>query len=267
MKRKAVFAGRFYPGASDVLKKELESYIPGSSNKIKAKGIVSPHAGYMYSGRIAGEIYSKIELPQKFIILSPNHTGMGAKISLFNEGNWETPLGQIKVDSSLAEKIGKNFENVKNDFDAHLMEHSLEVQLPFIQYFRDDFQIVPLTLSHLSLEECKKLGIAIAKAISESGEDVLIIASSDMTHYENAKQAEKKDKLAIAQIENLNPEGLFQTVRENGITMCGVIPATVMLFAAKELGGTKGVLVKYSNSGEASGDYDEVVGYAGMYVI
>jgi len=266
MKRKGVFAGRFYPGSAGALKEELISYTIKDALRVKASGIIVPHAGYIYSGRVAGEVYSKVELPDKFIILSPNHTGMGAAVSLYPKGSWETPLGSVEVDEKLSQKISDNYSKIKEDAEAHAGEHSLEVQLPFIQFFKKNFSFVPITLQHLTVEECKNLGIALAKAIKDSKEDVLVVASSDMTHYESAKAAEKKDRLAISQIEALNPEGLHRTVRENGITMCGVIPATVMLFAARELGAKKGTLVKYSNSGETSGDYDEVVGYAGLYV-
>lgn len=266
MKRKAVFAGRFYPGTADSLKEELDSYVNDKAKRVKALGIVSPHAGYIYSGKTAGEVYSKVHLPDKYIILAPNHTGIGANISLYAKGSWQTPLGSVEVDSDLAEKILNKYNKIREDESAHMMEHSLEVQLPFIQYFKKDFKIVPLTLMHLSLEECKGLGLSLAETIKESKEDILIIASSDMTHYESAKYAEKKDSLAISQIEEVNPEGLYNVVRNNGISMCGVIPTTVMLYAAKELGAKKGTLVKYSNSGETSGNYDEVVGYAGLYV-
>jgi len=236
------------------------------AKRIKVMGIVSPHAGYVYSGKVAGETFSRVVLPDKYIILAPNHTGIGPHISLYSSGTWETPLGSIEVDSELAQKIRDKLENIKEDVSAHMMEHSLEVQLPFLQYFKKDFKIIPFSLGRLTVKECSSLGRAIAEAIRESDEDILIVASSDMTHYESAKQAEKKDKLAISNIEKLDPEGLFETVRSNGISMCGVIPTTVMLFAAKELGAKKGTLVKYSNSGETSGDYDEVVGYAGLYV-
>jgi len=266
MKRKPFFAGRFYPASKAMLKEELRSYVPENKDKVKVIGAVSPHAGYIYSGKVAGELYSKVELPKKIIILSPNHTGMGTNISLWPDGSWETPLGEIEIDIDLSSKIKNKFEKIKHDTDAHLTEHSLEVQIPFIQHLRQDCKIVPITLSRLSLEDCKELGLAIAKTIKESGDDILMIASTDMTHFEDSSQAEKKDMLAIKEIEDINPDGLYNTVRGNQISMCGFIPTTCMLYAAKEMGAEKGILVKYSNSGETSGDYDEVVGYAGMYV-
>jgi MEMO1 family protein len=266
MKRKAVFAGRFYPGSQRALKEEIASCVKEGVKRAKAIGIISPHAGYIYSGKVAGEVYSSVELPDKFIILAPNHTGMGEYISVFPEGEWETPLGSIKVDDEISSAIIKGCEKAKQDEAAHMMEHSLEVQLPFIQYFKKSFTISPVTLGHISLEDCKRLGLAIANVIRNSKENILIVASSDMTHYESAREAEKKDRLAIEKVEQMDPEGLHETVRRHNISMCGVIPATVMLFAAKELGGKKGTLVKYSNSGETSGDFQEVVGYAGLYV-
>ena len=267
MKRKPFFAGRFYPGSKAMLLEELKSYVPSEKRKVKALGIISPHAGYVYSGKVAGETFSKVALPDRIIVLAPNHTGMGKKISLWPNGEWETPLGISKIDDELSKMIQDNFDKVAQDTQAHLMEHSLEVQIPFLQYLKDDFKFVPITLGHLSLEDCSRLGKGIAKAVKQSGKDVLIVASSDMTHYENAKTAEGKDKLAIAKVLELNPEGLFNTVRGERISMCGVIPSTVMLFAVKELGAKSAVLVRYTNSGETSGDYDQVVGYAGMYII
>jgi len=266
MLRKPVFAGRFYPEDKASLKKELSSYVHENAERIKAVGIVAPHAGYIYSGAVAGETYSKVVLPHKYIILSPNHTGAGSNISLYAEGGWETPLGEASVDKNLAKKISEKFKGITSDVSAHMMEHSLEVQLPFIQYFVNDFKMVPITLSRISVHDCEKLGKAIAETIKETKDEILIISSSDMTHYESAKRAATKDNLAIEKILELDPEGLFETVRGNGISMCGVMPTTVMLFAARELGAKKGNLVKYSNSGDVSGDFDEVVGYAGLYI-
>ncbi len=266
MDRKPFFAGRFYAGSAEMLKSDLASFVPKTALKVNAMAIISPHAGYMYSGKVAGEIFSKINLPDKFIILSPNHTGMGEKISLWPSGSWKTPLGKVKIDEDISKLITSKFKKAKEDTKAHLMEHSLEVQIPFIQYFKDEFSMVPITLAHLSLEDCRDLGKTLATVIKESDSNILMVSSTDMTHYEDAKTAEKKDMLALKQIEEINPEGLYNTVRKESITMCGVVPTTCMLFAAKQMGAKKGTLVKYTNSGETSGDYDQVVGYAGMYV-
>lgn len=266
MDRKPFVAGRFYPASKKMLLEELGSYSLADKNKQKAIGIVSPHAGYVYSGAVAGEVFSSVQLPSRFVVLSPNHTGMGLRISMWPSGSWQTPLGEAVVDEDLCSKIASKSDAVKQDTEAHLMEHSLEVQIPFIQYHADAPKIVPITLSNISLDECARLGNTLGSVIESEKDEILIIASSDMTHFEDAKSAKSKDDLAIERIVNMDPEGLYNVVRDNDISMCGMIPTACMLFAARHLGGKKGTLVKYSNSGETSGDYDQVVGYAGLYV-
>ena len=176
------------------------------------------------------------------------------------------PNGTAVVDSELARAIAGKSRYASEDYDAHAGEHSLEVQIPFIQYFSRDFKIVPVTMMSTALEVCREVGVAISHAIRETEKAVLIIASSDMTHYESSKSAKEKDQKAIEKILALDPAGLHHTVKEYGITMCGFAPAVTMLYAAIELGATKATLVKYMNSGDVSGDYDQVVGYAGMII-
>jgi len=266
MVRKPAQAGRFYMKDPEALREQVGKYIRRDVEKEDVLGIVAPHAGYFYSGKVAGAVYSSINLPDTIIIIGPNHTGIGAEIAIMAEGAWEMPNGRVEIDSSLAkELLSKAGDLAREDEEAHLHEHSLEVQLPFIQYFKTDFAIIPICMRDYRVSTCKKLGRAIAKVV-ESKAPCLIVASSDMTHYESQKDAERKDKLAIDKILKLDPEGLLKTVIEKDISMCGPGPTATMIFACKELGAKTSELVLYNTSAEASGDYSAVVGYAGVIV-
>ncbi len=277
MLRHPAVAGTFYQGTAEALRKQVEGFIIPGAKKVKALGILAPHAGLLYSGAVAGAVYSSVELPDTFILIGPNHTGLGAPVSLMSNGLWETPLGKVEIDQLLAAAILEKSTHINADTLAHLREHSLEVQLPFIQYFKQTFKIVPLQMLDTRLETCLEVGHAIGAAIQERGargaehgsapHKVLIVASSDMTHYERAVTAKEKDSKAIHQILNLDPRGLYRTVKDYGITMCGYGPAVVMLAACNALGASHAELVKYANSGEVSGDYDQVVGYAGIVIM
>ncbi|MGE5172869.1 MAG: AmmeMemoRadiSam system protein B [Betaproteobacteria bacterium] len=283
MIRQPAVAGHFYNSSPEALKKQVEGFIIPAAQRRKAIGIVAPHAGLIYSGPVAGAVYSSIELPDTYILIGPNHTGLGAPVSVMAKGSWETPLGTVAIDETLAASILSRSSRIQEDTLAHLREHSLEVQLPFIQYFKKDFRIVPVQMLDTRLETCLEVGRAMAAAIQERREqkaesrgerddksttgNVLIIASSDMSHYERAATAKEKDYKAIQQILNLDPEGLFRTIKNYGVTMCGYGPAVAMLVAAKALGTTKAELIKYANSGDVSGDYDQVVGYAGVIIM
>ncbi len=266
--RKPAVAGKFYEESPEALIKELNIFVkpPPNGEKKKILGGISPHAGYIYSGHVAGELYSRIDIPQRIVILSPNHTGYGARISMFPDGYWETPLGNVKIDSELCSLIQRRHKPIVRDKDAHLYEHSLEVQLPFIQYLKGDFQMVPITLMHLSFNECKSLAGAISDSIKELGEEVLIIASSDLNHYENQRVTEKKDMLAIGKVLSLDPNGLLDATSKHDISMCGVIPTTVMLISCLELGAEKAELLRHATSGDVSRDYNKVVGYGAIWV-
>jgi len=251
---------------AQALREQVEKYIRRDIEKEDALGIVVPHAGYFYSGKAAGAVYSRINLPDTIIIIGPNHTGIGAEIAIMAEGEWEMPNGRVEIDSSLArELLSEAGDLAQEDEEAHLHEHSLEVQLPFIQYFKTDFAMVPICMRDYRVSTCKKLGIAIARVI-KSKAPCLIVASSDMTHYESQKDAERKDKLAIDKILKLDAEGLLKTVIEKDISMCGPGPTATMIFACKELGAKTGGLILYNTSAEASGDHSAVVGYAGIIV-
>ena len=267
MIRQPAVAGYFYQGSPSALKDQVERFVEPEAKKVRAFGILSPHAGLVYSGAIAGAVYSRIELPGTFVLIGPNHTGLGAPVSLMAEGSWETPLGTVRINQDLATAILSGSRRIHEDSMAHLREHSLEVQLPFIQYLKSEFTIVPIQMMDTRLETCIELGNAIAAAIGERADkDVLIVASSDMSHYVSAATAKRKDQAAIKRILELDAQGLYYTIRDEDISMCGFGPAVAMLTACKVLGATKAELVKYANSGDVSGDYDQVVGYAGIVV-
>ncbi len=220
----------------------------------------------MYSGDVAGSVYSRIEIPQRVILLGPNHTGQGQRISVMSEGTWTMPFGNVSIDSELAQEILKQVPEARSDDLAHLREHSLETQLPFLQYHKKDIRIVPICLMSLAWEQCRSLGLGLAKAIQSINKPVLVVASSDMTHYKSHQDASMQDTKAIERMLNMDPKGLFDTVHHNQISMCGVNPATAMLVCSQELGASRAELSRYMTSGEVSGDMDHVVGYAGVIV-
>ena len=268
--RKPVVAGQFYPASPEKLKNQISAFIDkkAARHKQAALACVLPHAGYEYSGSVAAETLSAVAIPDKIILLGPNHTGFGAKFSLMGEGVWQTPLGDVKIDAELAKKILRRSSHLKQDYLAHLQEHSLEVVLPFLQFFKRDFEIVPITVFPEDISVLKKIGQELAEAIKE-GEikgSVLLVASSDLTHYESAASAQKKDHAAIEAILKLDADLLAQRVGGLNISMCGYAPVIIMLVAARELGASSGRLIKYQTSGEATGDFDSVVGYAGIVI-
>lgn len=263
MIRQPAVAGYFYPGDKTQLENQLTEFLP-VREKTAAKAIVVPHAGYIYSGAVAGEVYSSIQLPDTFIILCPNHTGMGSDFDLSPAEEWVTPLGSVKVDQDLCKELQQLFPHVVEDGRAHMREHSLEVQLPFLQYLKEQILFVPLCIRQFRFDLLEELGHALAELIRKSNREILLIASSDMTHYESRDSAKRKDQLAIEQMEKLDPAGLYETVHRNNISMCGYLPATITMIAARDLGASGGVLKKYATSGDVTGDYSSVVGYAGL---
>ena len=264
MRRSPAVAGQFYHATASKLTQQVEQYINRNAQKEKAIALIVPHAGLIYSGPVAGAVYSSIEFPETFVFIGPNHTGLGAQISLMESGEWEIPTGVIRIDEKVSHKIAMNVPLVTKDVQAHLFEHSLEVQLPFITYLSKEIKIVPIVILSASVKECRMLGEGIAKAVRDVGYPVIIAASSDMSHYVSDEVAKKKDGKAIDRILSLDPEGLYEIVVKERISMCGYIPATAVLFTAKALGAQSAKLVKYSTSAEVSGDYEHVVGYAGI---
>ena len=267
MIRQPAVAGQFYPASAARLREDITRYVATDAATAPVLGIVAPHAGYMYSGAVAGAVYGAIDIPRLVIILCPNHHGIGAAAALSPATGWETPLGTVPVATALGQQLlAAAPDLLVYDALAHLYEHSLEVQLPFLQVLRPEAAMVPISIGFTDYARCRRLGEAIASAVATAGEPVLIIASSDMTHYESAKDAKEKDRLAIERFCALDPEGLLTTCRNHGITMCGVVPATVMLIAAKILGASRASVVRYATSGDVTGDFRQVVAYAALTV-
>ncbi|MFH1369166.1 MAG: AmmeMemoRadiSam system protein B [Elusimicrobiota bacterium] len=264
MIRKAVYSGTWYPSG----KKEIEAFIIPDAKKQKSVAAFCPHAGWVYSGKVAGEVFSSIEPVKLYILIGPNHRGMGAPVGIWSEGAWMTPLGELEIEDKVAKAILKKSNTARSDFLSHAQEHSLEVQLPFIKYFSPGAKIVPVSLADYSPATCRELGEAAAAAIKENGftDDAVIVASTDMSHYVSAEQAKKSDNLAIRKILDIDPKGLLETVKQNDISMCGSGPAAAALWAAKILGAKSSKLIRYSTSGDVTGDSSEVVGYAGIIV-
>jgi AmmeMemoRadiSam system protein B len=272
--RQPAVAGRFYPGNPQRLRAEVETFTTARATtaqdtveaRIAAKGCIVPHAGYMYSGAVAGAVYRRLELPGRTVILCPNHTGRGEPLAIMSEGAWHTPLGDVTIDSELAGSLKATMPLLVEDQEAHRFEHALEVQLPFLQLLKPGIQFVPITVGTSNFDALTALGDALAIALSHLSEPVLVIASSDMNHYESDSVTRVKDHRAIDQILGLDPRGLYDTVREGQISMCGYGPATIMLTAARRMGASKAELIRYATSGDVSGDRDMVVGYAGIAV-
>lgn len=266
--RMPAVAGQFYPGKPQQLEHDIAAYTGAAAGaeKLRAVGCIVPHAGYMYSGHVAGAVYARLELPRRTIILCPNHTGMGAPLAIMSAGEWLTPLGKAPIDSAMAERLKQKYTALSEDGDAHRMEHALEVQLPFLQKLAPGFSFVPIAVGTGRYETLEALGGALAGAMAEIDEPVLIVASSDMNHYESDEITRVKDKRAIDRILALDPRGLYDVVTKQHVTMCGFGPAIAMLTAAKLRGAQKAELVKYATSGDISGDRALVVGYAGVAV-
>jgi MEMO1 family protein len=266
--RMPAVAGQFYPSSPKKLSALIAGFIDKDAKSADAIACVMPHAGYVYSGAVAGAVVSRLKVKDRIIILGPNHTGAGAAFSVMSKGVWQTPLGGIKIDEKLAEAIMAECGFLEDNDLAHLYEHSLEVEIPFFQYFNKDFQIVPIVIGSHNPEYLKKLGLGIAAAVNAAGlkDSALIAASSDMTHYEPQEKAEIKDKQAIEAILELDEAKLSRRVAEFDISMCGYAPVMAMISAAKALGAKKAGLVKYETSGKVTGDTSSVVGYAGIII-
>jgi len=272
--RKPAVSGMFYDGTASTLTKQIEwcythELGPGTIARVNNKGpreiiaIVVPHAGYYYSGPVAAHAYKKLAEDGRFdtaIILGPNHSGYGPPVSLWAGDNWSTPLGEVKVNKELAHKfLG---EVISADKSAHLYEHSIEVQLPWLQYLYKDIKIVPIVMMAQDIETAT----AVGKAIAQTSDNLIIIASSDFTHYEPHSIATEKDASMIEAITNLEEEELYRRREHLNCTMCGYGPVASAIVAAKEMGATRADLLKYATSGDTSGDYSQVVGYGSIVI-
>jgi AmmeMemoRadiSam system protein B len=267
MIRKPAVSGRFYPSDRHELVRLVDEYLSPAERRFRAVGLVVPHAGYIYSGHVAGAVYSRVEFSERVIILCPNHTGFGAPLSIMKSGSWRTPLGEVNIAEELSDALIAADPYLQDDIEAHRLEHATEVQLPFLQLCASfETRFVPITIGTGSLQRLQELGNAIARVIAAVAPGTLIIASSDMNHYESDSITRVKDRKAIDRILAMDAEGLFDVVRHENISMCGYGPTVAMLTAARLSGATKAGLVKYATSADVSLDYDHVVGYAGIIV-
>jgi hypothetical protein len=266
MHRPPAVAGQFYPARPQVLIRELDGYLEKEVPQQAALGCVVPHAGVMYSGHVAGAVYARLELPPTVVILGPNHHGVGSPLAIMSEGEWETPLGVVLIDAALAGTLKKACSALEEDPDAHRAEHSLEVQVPFLQHLKPDLRIVPIALGAGSYDPLHELGEALASVLATMSPRPLLIASTDLNHYEPESIGRVKDRKAIDAILALDPRGLFETVRREKITMCGYGPTVALLTAARALGAREAELIRYATSGDVTGDRSYVVGYAGIIV-
>jgi AmmeMemoRadiSam system protein B len=266
MIRPPAVAGRFYSSDAKELARDVDQFATSAGPKTPALGCVVPHAGYVYSGHVAGAVYASLEIPRRCILLGPRHFPRGESMAILSDGSWQTPFGQAQIDSALAKELASACPRLREDAVAHESEHSLEVQLPFLQRLVGDFRFVPVVLGTDRYPLLEELGHAVARVVAAQTEPVLVIASSDMNHYESDAITRVKDERAIARILALDPRGLYDTVRAEGITMCGYAATVAMLVAVIERGAKEAQLIRYATSGDISGDYDRVVGYAGMVI-
>ncbi|MCL4343360.1 MAG: AmmeMemoRadiSam system protein B [Nitrososphaerota archaeon] len=272
--RRAAVAGYFYPSNPDELKESIKSSflsrvgpgkLPPSEHKADALGYIVPHAGYEYSGPVAAHAYYEISAINDnltFIILGPNHYGIGSPIAVPQSDEWETPIGTVEVDEILKRDIIKESNIIDVDDSAHWREHSIEVQVPFLQYVMKEFKILPISMSYMEMGAAVDVAETISRAIK--GKKIMIIASSDMTHYESQSSVREKDNEAINAITSLDVSGLYRAISHSNITMCGYGPAAVLMHLSGLMGYSWVNLLKHSDSGEMTGDTASVVGYASI---
>jgi AmmeMemoRadiSam system protein B len=269
--RSPAVAGRFYSHKREALVREVDQYLEPQALDEKAidsaMGCVVPHAGYMYSGHVAGAVYRLLPPRSRYVILGPNHWARGSPLAVMSAGSWLTPLGQVPLDTELARNIHEKCPLLAEDAQAHAGEHSLEVQVPFLQRRSETFSIVPIAIAMADYESLELLGHAVADAIRRSTEPVMIVASSVMHHYEPDSITREKDEKAIEKILQLDAVGLLEVIRDKDISMCGYAPTVAMLTAAKELGARQARLIRHATSADTGGDTDSVVGYAGIIVM
>jgi AmmeMemoRadiSam system protein B len=266
MTRQAAVAGQFYPGRPGELRDMISEMTDPKAERKEVIGVVSPHAGFIYSGPVAGAVFSLIKFTDTFIIIGPNHRGLGKPLSITTGGSWSTPLGEVPIDSALAKAVLAASAGLEEDTLAHRYEHSLEVQVPFLQYFKPDVKIVPIVMAQAATQVYRDIGRSIAATLKSRNEAAVIVASSDMTHYEKHESASAKDKKAIEAILSLDADELVRRIGQYDISMCGYAPVISLIAAALETGAGKAELVKYQTSGDTSGDYSSVVGYAGIII-
>jgi AmmeMemoRadiSam system protein B len=263
--RTPAVSGRFYPENPDELHDMVERFLAPPAPEVRpAVALMAPHAGFVYSGMVAGDTYRRVEVPARVVLMGPNHTGLGPPLSLWDAEDWAMPWGHVAVDPDLCASLKRHCAPLVSDRQAHRREHCLEVQLPFLWARRPGVRIAAIVVGTSALEDLRELGRGLAAAVSRSPDPILIVISSDMTHYETADAAARKDRRALEAMERLDAENLHRRVREERISMCGFAPAVAGLVAARDLGARSGKVARYSHSGDVTGDLDSVVGYAGM---
>ena len=258
-------AGSFYPGQAEALRRDLDGLIP-AARKERAVAVIAPHAGYAYSGRVAGAVYGRVDVPRDVVILCFNHHGAGSDFAVWPDGAWRTPLGDAPVNGELAKGIKEAFLPADFDEEGHQDEHSGEVHVPFLQQVRPDVRIAPVALSIGYDEKAVAQLRAFGKALAAVPGEFLVVASTDLNHYEDQKTTVEKDEAVIRAIEALDEAALVQAIRTREISMCGFAPTIAMIAYATAKGATKGRTVAHATSGDVSGDYDRVVGYVGMII-
>lgn len=266
MLRLPAVAGQFYPADPRELTRLIRKFSaedPGIK-KTRVRACLVPHAGYIYSGGVAGAVFARTIFPKQVVVLGVRHSPMGEDLAILSEGAWRTPLGDAPVDEAIAQRIKAACPSLREDSVAHSREHSLEVEIPFLQVLDPGFSFVPVAVGTLRFEDLQELGMGLARVLKESQEEILVVTSSDMNHYEADDTTRIKDAKAIDRMKAVDARGLFEVCRKEKISMCGLGPAVVMLTAMKELGVSNGEVVRYATSGDVNGDRDAVVGYAGM---
>jgi MEMO1 family protein len=266
MLRLPAVAGRFYPSNPKELTAEVREYARLDARRpaLPVRACLVPHAGYMYSGHVAGAVFARVALPEKIIVLGVRHYPRGEQAAILSSGAWRTPLGDAPIDTTLAEELRRECAALREDSVAHSGEHSLEVQVPFLQVLAPRFSFVPLALGTVQFETLATIGEGIARVLEKAKENVLLLTTSDLNHYEDDATTRVKDHKAIDRLLALDPRGLYDTCRNEEISMCGLGPAVAMLTMLNALGAKKSELVKYATSADVSGDRSQVVGYAGM---
>lgn len=263
--RAPAVAGSFYPGSAVELRREVESLL-GRGPKSKALAVVVPHAGYVYSGRVAGAVYGAVEIPRDVVLLCFNHRGQGAEIAVWPRGAWRTPLGDALVDEALACRVKEACEGAEFDEIGHLGEHSGEVQVPFLQVARPDLRLVPVALSLGMDDRSARRLEAFGAALARVEGDFLVVASTDLNHYEDQETTLRKDAAVLRAVEAMDAEGLRAALRREQVSMCGYAPVLAAIAYARARGATSARTLMHATSGDVSGDRDQVVGYAGMLI-
>jgi AmmeMemoRadiSam system protein B len=257
-------AGAFYPEDAAAVAAEARALVGADVTPRPALAAVCPHAGWMYSGALAGRLAASVVVPERVVVLAPNHTGRGARGAVWAGGPWRLPGGDVPVDVAFCRALCAASPLLAPDLDAHVDEHAIEVLLPLLAARQPALHLVPVVLGGLSFAECEALAAALARVVRAAPGPTLVVASSDMNHYASDAETRTLDALALAPLEALDAHGLYTTVRRHGITMCGVVPATVALLAARALGATRATRVGYATSADAGGDRGRVVGYAAL---